>query len=209
MSHSRAIVAFVISVAAVGCGSAEPEAPLSTADTPEAPSAPVEGEGAAAESGSGLDLLIEGHLDWTAAQARLEIQEGEPEVRFSITGGANADWLQLNVTFDDVASSMGPHEVELTSPLEGEQVVNAVLDGEDFYSQSGHVTLTLLPEGRIDGRFDIVLARGVASPAASPSAEATPLSGDFHGSWVLSCQSRLAGHRTFISGGEYCETLAF
>jgi hypothetical protein len=208
MSHSRAIVAFVFGVAASGCGSAEPDAPRSTAETPEAP-APDELPAPATDSDSGLDLSIEGHLDWTSAHARLEIKQGVPEVHFSITGGADADWLQLNLTFEDAASSMGPHEVELTSPFEGEHVVNANLDGEDFYSQSGHVTLTLLPEGRVDGRFDLVLASGVAAPGASPSAEVTPLSGDFHGNWVLSCQSRLPGHRTFVSGGEYCDSLAF
>jgi hypothetical protein len=206
MSHSRAIVAFAFSVAAIGCGSAEHEAPLSTAETPETPD---EVEGVPTDSGSGLDLSIDGHLDWTAAQARLETKEGEPEVHVSITGGAHADWLQLNVTFEDLASSMGPHEVELTSPLEGEHVVSGNLDGEDFYSQSGHLTLTLSAEGRIDGSFDVVLARGVASPATPPSADATPLSGDFHGNWVLSCQSRLPGHRTLISGGEYCDSLEF
>jgi hypothetical protein len=209
MSHSRAIVAFVFSVAALGCGSADPEPPLTATETPAAPLPADEMEGAPEGSGSGLELSIEGHRDWTAALARLEIREGEPDVRFSITGGADADWIQLNFTFEDVASSMGPHDVELTSPLEGEQVANASLDGEELYSRSGHVMLTLSPDGRIDGGFEIVLARGAPSPDTPPDAEATPLSGDFHGTWVLSCQSRLPGHRTLVSGGEYCDSLEF
>jgi hypothetical protein len=209
MSHSRAIVAFAFGVAAMGCGGAEPEPPLSTAEAPEAPNTPDEAEGAATQPGSGLELSIEGRVDWTTALARLDIQEGEPDVHFSITGGADPDWLQLSFTFDDVASSMGPHDVELSSALDGQHGANGHLDGQDFYSQSGHVSFTLLPEGRIDGRFDMVLARGVVSPATPAGTEATPLSGDFHGSWVLSCQSRLGGHQTLIAGGNYCDSLEF
>jgi hypothetical protein len=102
--------------------------------------------------------------------------------------------------------------VEFTLPHAGAHVANASFDGEWFYSQGGEIDVSLSPDGAIEGRFDVALAPDhLENPGEEPVFEATDdatsIKGEFSGRWILNCHSRLAGHNTFIPGGDFCENL--
>jgi hypothetical protein len=99
-------------------------------------------------------------------------------------------------------------------PRQGDNVASASFDGESYYSQGGEIDVSLSADGTIVGTFNVSLAHDtLESPGEEAvfevSDDATPMSGDFSGRWILSCQSRLAGHQTFVPGGDYCENLEF
>jgi hypothetical protein len=151
------------------------------------------------------------------AQASLYVIEGEEEVALKIAGadGAN-DFVYIDITFDGVAGSMGPHTFEFGLPAQAAHVANLGLDGEQYYSQGGAIEVSLSPEGTIEGTFSVALAHDLTAlgpvgeePVFAPSDEAITVSGSFSGDWRLSCQSRLPGHATLIVGGDYCDALEF
>ena len=146
-----------------------------------------------------------------AAKARLNVQEGVRSVRLSITGtDGPLDLVILDLEFDGVESSLGPHQGDVGLPYAAVYSVSASLDGRPYHSQAGHIELSLAADGSIAGTFDVDLAE---DPAADQPFEILPteqirgLSGQFVGQWVLNCQSHLAGHRSLLPGGDYCEGL--
>jgi hypothetical protein len=215
MSHPHAMVAIVFSLAAFACGGAEPASSL-----PVDPPAPTDTndatvEGDPSEPGSAFQFRIDGREGPMAAQARVTVQEGVPTVHLAITGGDDGDtMLVMDLSFDGIENTMGPHLVEFALPRQGDNVANASFDGAWYYSQGGEIDVRLSADGAIEGRFNVSLAPDDLEAAGEPpvfesTENATTVSGDFSGRWTLSCQSRLAGHSTLISGGEFCEELEF
>jgi len=146
-----------------------------------------------------------------AAKARLNVQEGVRAVHLSITGADGPeDLVILDLDFDGVEGSLGPHQGELGLPYAAVYTVTASLDGRPYHSQAGHIELSLAEDGGLTGSFNVDLAE---DPAADqpfeilPSEQVRGLSGEFVGQWVLHCQSHLAGHRSLLPGGDYCESL--
>jgi hypothetical protein len=217
MSHSGAIVAVAIGLVSVACGDAD--------DPPVDPAAEVsseqdDGETALPEGedvlpGSQLQFRIDGREGPMGAQAQVAVQEGVEGVHVRITGGDDgSNMIMIDLLFEGVDDTMGPHEVEFALPHAGAHVANASFDGEWFYSQGGGIDVSLSADGAIEGRFDVALApdhlemMGEA-PVFEATDEATLVTGAFRGRWILSCQSRLAGHNTFVPGGDFCENLEF
>jgi hypothetical protein len=217
MSHSGAIVAVAIGLVAAACGDAEHPPP-----EPGAEGSPQQGENNESDlpvgelqPGSQLRFRIDGREGPMGAQAQVAVQEGTEGVHLRITGGDNGDnLLMMDLSFNDLENTMGPHMVQFALPDEGPHVANASLDGEWFYSQGGAIDVTLSADGAIEGRFNVALAvdhlenMGEA-PVFEVTDDATSVTGAFSGRWILSCFSRLAGHNTLISGGDYCENLEF
>ena len=201
------------------------------APTGAEPSSPTEQTPAADELPSTLSdadaafrLSIKGWAEeLTGAKAQLNVTEGTHAVRLEITGTGLADVLLLDVNFDGVEGTMGLHQVELGLPPvksgvpadAGVDSAVASLGGQPYHSQSGHVEVTLSPDGSIQGRFDVALA---LDPEVGPSGqivfeltdEVRALSGTFAGHWDLYCQSHLPGHSdAFRKGGDFCDGIAF
>ena len=91
-------------------------------------------------------------------------------------------------------------------------MINASLEGEDYYSRLGAVDFSLSADGTIEGSFSVSLASADNLDPVFPvfqGEEAMRLVGTFGGSWLFSCYSRLPGHRTWIMGGDYCDAFAF
>jgi hypothetical protein len=161
--------------------------------------------------GTDLWLSIDGRAEPMAAKARLSVEEGVQDVHLSITGADGAeDLVVLDLDFDGVESSLGLHQGDVGLPYSGGYTVSASLDGHPYHSQAGHIELSLASDGDLEGTFDVDLAE---DPAANqpfeilPSEQIRELSGQFVGQWVLRCQSHLAGHRSLLPGGDYCDTL--
>jgi len=194
------------------CGGEDP-APVDaeTPDTPadEATDTPTDPDA--------LDFDIEGRVEPMTALAELKISEGERPVHVAITGrSTGTDFVMIDLTFDGLENTIGPHHVQFSLPEGGAHVAISSLDEASYYSQGGDIDVRLSADGSIEGTFDILLARGAPAPAApgepvvySASADVTPLEGSFSGGWVLDCHSRLMGHSTFVVGGDYCDQLEF
>ena len=109
--------------------------------------------------------------------------------------------------------ALGTHREEFSLPDDGAHMVNGSLDGNWYYSQGGTIDLSLSRDGEIRGTFNIALSLGEMAPGEpvvfEASEEAVPLGGEFSGSWVLNCHSRLPGHGTTIPGGDFCENLQY
>jgi len=149
------------------------------------------------------------------AKAQLNVQEGVRSVHLSITGADGAqDLVILDLEFDGIESSLGAHQGEVGLPYTGVYSVSASLEGRPYHSQAGYIDMSLAADGSIEGTFSADL---VEDPTAGteqpfeilPSAEVRGLSGQFMGQWQLRCQSRLPGHRSFMLGGDYCDSLEF
>lgn len=218
MSHSGAIVAVAMGLVAVACGDAEqPPAEPAAEASPETAGddETVLPEGEEVLPGSLLQFRIDGREGPMGAQAQVAVQEGVPGVHVRITGGDNgSNMLMIDLLFEGLDDTMGPHEEEFALPYEGAHVANASLDGEWFYSQGGEIEVNLSPDGAIEGRFDVALAPDhLEDMGEAPVFEATDdaklVTGAFRGRWILSCQSRLAGHESFVPGGDFCENLEF
>ncbi len=194
---------------AVACGSDPTDA-----DNPE-PSGEM--EPGSESSDAAVEVAIDGRSETLGAQARLDVQQGSEFVHLGITGadGAN-DIVVFDIYFAGVGSTMGDHMLPLGLPVpvgEG-NFVNVSLDGEAYYSQGGEIELSLAADGSIDGHFEVNLARDQTVPGApllppAPSEDSMMLTGDFEGSWTLSCQSRFPGHETLMAGGAFCDDLEF
>lgn len=217
MSHSRAIVAVAVGLAAVACGDAEhaPSEPAAEATSEQEESnQPVLPEGEV-QPGSPLEFRIDGREGPMGAQAQVAVQEGTEGVHVRITGADNgSNMLMIDLLFEDLGNTMGPHRVAFALPDEGDHVANASFDGEWFYSQGGEIDVSLSPDGAIEGRFEVALAPDHlevmgGAPVFEATDDATSVTGAFRGRWILSCYSRLAGHNTLIPGGDFCENLEF
>lgn len=219
MSRLGAVIAVALGSLSLACGGGDPE---STAPLEPAPSAPDDGiddparpSGAPTDSEWGLDFSITGRTVPMTARAEVKVVEGSSAVHVAITGRtAGTDLMMIDLSFDGIENTLGPHEVQFSLPEGGEHVANGSLDGTWYYSQGGTIELSVSPEGSIEGSFEIALARGEMTPPGepivfAPDAEAMPLVGRFQGQWVLNCMSRLAGHQSLIAGGDYCENLEF
>jgi hypothetical protein len=180
--------------------------------SPEQPT----GEGAAppSDSGTGFTLTIDGASSQLlgAAKAELNVVEGMRAVRLEITGTGREDLLLLDVAFDGIEASMGPHQLEVGLPGTGADSARASLDGQAYQSQGGHIAVSLTAEGQISGSFELLLAEVVEVAAGVPLAFAEgeivrSLSGRFDGRWELFCQSRMPGHSSLMRGGDYCDAL--
>lgn len=217
MSHSRALVAVAVGFVAAACGDAEhrpPEPAAEAMPAQEENNEPASPEGEL-QPGSALEFRIDGREGPMGAQAQVAVQEGTEGVHLRITGGDNgSNMLMIDLLFEDLESTMGPHRVEFALPDEGAYVANASFDGEWFYSQGGEIDVSLSPEGAIEGRFEVALAPDHlemmgGAPVFEATEDATSVTGAFRGGWILSCYSRLAGHNTLIPGGDFCENLEF
>ncbi len=213
MSRFRASVVVAANWVVFACGSADPS-PSAPPDEPPTP--PVESsEPVAANSESMLAFSIDGRDGPMGAQAQLRVIEGEPLVHLEITGGDDgSNVVLINLGFDGVADSMGPHLVPFGLPEAGNYVANASFDGAWYYSQGGEIEVTLSADGSISGHFDLSLALDALEAMGEPAVfertdDATAVSGAFSGKWTLYCRSRLAGHMTLVPGGDFCDNLAF
>ena len=165
-------------------------------------------------AGTDLLLAIDGREEPMGAKAQLNVLEGTPTVHLLITGADGAqDLVILDLEFDGVESSLGPHQGTVGLPDTG-YTVSASLAGRPYHSQAGYIDLSLAEDGSIQGTFNADLAEDPAVASDQPleilpSDQVLGLSGQFMGQWVLRCQSRLPGHRSFILGGDYCESLEF
>lgn len=212
MSRLGAVIAVAFAAFTLACGGedAEPAAPDEGTSQPDGvepePEAPRDPEW-------GLDFQITGRTIPMTARAELKVVEGDPAVHVAITGRTTGtDVLMIDLTFDGLENTLGPHQVEFALPDGGAHVANGSLDGTWYYSQGGVIDMKISAEGEIEGSFDIALARGdlgiPGQPVVfEPDAVATPLTGEFSGPWVLNCHSRLAGHSTLVFGGDYCDKL--
>ncbi len=159
-----------------------------------------------------MSLIIDGWPTLLGAKAQLNVVEGLSDVRLEITGTGKEDVLLLDLVFDGVEKSMGPHEVEVGLPGTEADSALASIGGQAYQSQDGYIDLTLDADGAISGSFQLGLAEvedvAVGLPIAFEEGEVVrSLTGRFSGIWELSCRSRLPGHRTLVPGGDYCEAL--
>jgi hypothetical protein len=215
------IVARVAAAGVVACALGCGEGASKPAPAPEPPAASQPEDTRASddlpESDAAFRLSIDGWVEELGAKAQLNVTEGKPVVRLEITGTGLVDVLLLDVNFDGVEGTMGLHQVELGLPVDDDPVDSAVasLDGQPYHSQSGHVEVTLSPDGSIHGTFDVALALDPDFAPDEPvkfelTDQLRPLSGSFSGHWDLYCQSHLPGHGdAFMKGGHYCEGIAF
>jgi hypothetical protein len=203
----------VLASLAWGCGSGDPTADAPPDETPadsdltNLPAFSPEGDFA---------IALPAHAIEMTALAEVKVNEGDPNVHVSITGRtAGSDVLIIDLIFDGVEHTLGPHHMRFGLPAENEHMVNGSLDGTWYYSQGGDIAVSLSAEGELDGSFDIALARGdmpdePGEPVVfAPSAQSIPLIGSFSIPWKLSCHSRLPGHNVYTFGGKYCENLDF
>jgi hypothetical protein len=220
MSRLGAVVAVAFGSLSLACGGGDPESTAPLVDP--AASAPDDGMDEPAEPAAvptdpewDLDFSITGRSLPMTARAEVKVVEGSSAVHVAITGRTSSgDLMMIDLSFEGLENALGPHEVEFSLPEGGEHFANGSLDGTWYYSQGGTIELSVGPEGSIEGTFEIALARGETTPAGEPlmferDVDATPLLGQFSGEWVLNCQSRLAGHRALIPGGEFCDNLEF
>ncbi len=216
MSRLGAVAAVALGSFTLACGGEDPPPapPPDETTAPDGDDPELDPEADAARDPEwGLDFRITGRTVPMTARAELKVVEGDPVVHVAITGRTTGtDVLMIDLTFDGLENTLGPHQLELALPEGGAHVANGSLDGTWYYSQGGLIDVTMSAEGAIEGTFDIALARGdLGAPGEpvvfEPDAVATPLTGEFSGLWVLNCHSRLAGHSTLIFGGDYCENL--
>jgi len=209
VSRWGVLLAVACGVVAGGCGGEEP-APVPSADEPldEGP----DDDMSAAEGGDEFAVTFTGQAITMNARAELQVNEGERDVHLSLTGRTpGTDVIVVDITFDGLENTFGSHSVQFSLPEGGPHDVNGSLGGEWYYSQSGQAELVLSPEGRLDGHFEIGLARAEETEPGTvvfkPSDNAAPLDITFSVGWVLSCHSRLAGHGILQPGGDYCDDL--
>lgn len=218
MSRLGVVLAMAFGSLAFACG--DGDEPPATPAVPDTPDPGAEGSGdevyATPEDREwGLHFTISGRTTPMTARAELAVNEGEDEVHLAITGRTtDTDLMQIELTFDGLEGAFGEHAVTLSLPDSGIHFANGSLDDIWYYSQGGEVTVNMTHDGNIRGSFNIALARGEFSPPGAPpvfeaDAEATPLTGEFEGPWVLFCHSRLRGHQTLIPGGQFCDNLTF
>lgn len=198
-----------------GCGDSSgegPEPPSSESEPTQGSLPPPAGEALEPLPDTGLSLTVDGLATQLGAKAELKVTEGNPTVRLEITGSRDSDVLLLDVAFDGLEDSMGPHRVEVGLP--GGELDSAVasIDGQSYQSQGGFIAVSLTASGEISGSFELALAEiievMVGLPIAFEAGEVVrTLSGSFNGEWELFCQSRLPGHRALMRGGDYCEGL--
>jgi hypothetical protein len=224
MSRLGAVIAAAIGSFTLACGGGNSEStePL---DSPEQ----LETEQDGAEPGTGEtpepQSELPGDQEWglafslvgrdvpMRARAEIKIIEGEDAVHVSIVGRTSGtDMMMIDLTFDGLENALGPHREEFSLPEGGAHMANGSLDDNWYYSQGGTIEVDVSREGAIQGTFNIALALGQLGAPDEPivfetSEEVVPLDGEFSGSWVLNCHSRLPGHQSTIPGGEYCENL--
>lgn len=194
-----------------GCGdsSAEGREPPISESEPAPASGPPASPG---DAEAGFTLLVDGFAAQLGAKAELKVTEGQSVVRLEITGSNDSDVLLLDVAFDGLEASMGPHRVEVGLPGTELDSALASIDGQPYQSQAGFIALSLSADGDISGTFELALAEvievQVGLPIAFEAGEIVrTLSGSFDGHWELFCQSRLPGHNTLRRGGDFCEEL--
>lgn len=164
-------------------------------------------------TGGALQFSLDGREGPLMGQARVTIREDVDDVAVAITGSFGAeDFLQIQLELPQEESPIGEHHSDLGRPLaaEGDNVLNASLEGEQYYSRVGEVDFTLERDGHIEGTFTVSLASAEGLDLVNPvfeGEEVTTLDGAFSGSWALTCFSRLPGHQTWNLGGDYCEAL--
>jgi len=158
-------------------------------------------------------LSIDGWSEAIGAKAQLNVTEGVVPVRLEITGGGEQDIVLLDVDFEDLAGSMGPHRLEVGLPGPGVDSAIASLGGQPYHSQAGLIEVTLSADGKISGSFDVALALDPdVAPGETivfePSETVRALKGQFSGKWELFCQSHLPGHASSLrKGGDFCDAL--
>ena len=166
-------------------------------------------------SEAGLRLSIDGWAEQLGAKAQVNVIEGVPAVRLEITGTGEVDVLLLDLDFDGIEGTMGLHDVDVGLPGDALDSAFASLGGQSYHSQSGRIQVTLSSDGGITGSFAVSLALDPEFvPGAPPvkfelADEVRPLSGAFAGHWGLFCQSHLPGHSSLMTGGHYCDGIAF
>jgi hypothetical protein len=196
-----------------GSAAAGSAATSATVD-PNAPSG-TSPEGIPAADAPLLELSLDGRAQPMGARAALNVKEGEPAVRLSITAtDGGDDLLILSVTFNGLDGSLGAHSFAASLPNAGDGTASADLAGLPYHSQAGEIDLSLSADGPLTGTFALSMAHDAdtvtgAGSGVQPSTDLLPLSGQFTGSWVLSCESYLPGHHVLVVGGSYCDNLAF
>jgi hypothetical protein len=210
MENTSRWVAVVVALGSVcmGCGGDDPEPSGGASGSESSANEPSDPEA--------LDFDITGRSAPMTGRAELKVNEGERAVHVAITGRTpGTDFVTIDLSFDGLDAAIGPHHVEFSLPAGGASVVVSSLDDTSYYSQGGNIDVSLGADGRIEGSFDVELAPGTLEPApgeetaSAASAVSTELEGTFNGAWVLNCRSRLMGHSSLISGGNYCDTLVF
>jgi hypothetical protein len=211
--------AVAVMALSLGCSDSAPERPAPTQEMPNTPAPgtenmplPMLNEPAA--GAAGLALAIDGWTEEIGAKAQLNVMEGVDTVHLAITGGGVRDLLMLDVDFDGLDSTMGPHELEVGYPYGELESALASLGDVTYHSQTGHIAVTLTAEGGISGSFDVALAEDPEFVAGAPlvfepSDELRILTGRFNGRWQLLCQSRRDGHSSYQVGGEFCKHIEF
>lgn len=158
-----------------------------------------------------LQLTVDGRGEPMNAQAQIDVVEGMREVALTITGADGADNLvMIDLAFDGVESVVGEHAVELGSPQSNGAYAVAMFEGQVYESQSGQVQLSVSSEGSISGNFDIPLVQSTPGAAEAAALEpVTAMTGEFSGSWGLSCVSPIRGFTGghSVSDSPYCNSL--
>jgi hypothetical protein len=218
VSRLGAVLAVAFGSFSLACSGDDPESRSPESMAPlDAPSSEPDGviDGTPGDPEWGLAFSIVGRSTPMTARAEVKVVEGERPVHVAITGRTSGtDVMMIDLTFDGLENTIGPHQEQFSLPDDGAHIANGSLDGNWYYSQGGTIDLSVNRDGEIEGRFDIALALGHMTAPSEPvvfatSSEVIPLDGEFSGSWVLNCHSRLAGHGTLIVGGDYCENLEY
>jgi len=166
-------------------------------------------------------ITLEGSGQVLAAQARVEVVELEPDVKFTLTAtypGNPNDLLLLQLSLPGVESVAGPHTFEFGRPYLSPAFAIVALDGESYSSRNGTFELTLEADGDLDGRFEASFSRDAdhtmplsARDVSLTPGEAIAMAGSFEGSWSLLCRSpvpSLPGDHS-VSDSAYCNNLEF
>jgi len=205
-------------LAAVACGGDDPsraEAEPGAVTSEETPAAGV------SQEGSLFGVALEGSSQALVAQARVEVVELDPTVKFTLTAtypGNPNDLLLLQLSLPGVESVAGPHTVEFGRPYVAPAFAIVALGGESYSSRNGTFELTLEADGDLDGRFEASFSKDAdhAMPLSARDVslnpgEAISMAGSFEGSWSLLCKSpvpSLPGDHS-VSDSAYCNNLEF
>jgi hypothetical protein len=209
-------------LAAAACGGDDPSRSEAEAgsDPSSATGAPEPGLRA---EGSLFGITLDGTGQAMVGQARVEVVELEPTVKFTLTAtypGNPNDLLLLQLSLPGVDSVAGPHSFDLGRPYIASAFGIVALAGESYSSRSGAFDLTLGADGDMDGRFEASFSKDVPDDhpislqdrdLSLSTSEALRMSGSFEGSWSLLCKSPvpvLPGDHS-VSDSPYCNSLEF
>jgi hypothetical protein len=152
------------------------------------------------------------------SQARLTVLEGEPLVTLSLVGGdATDNFITITAQMEGPENIRRLHSMPFGAVDEQAAYASASLDGQTYSSRAGTLEVSFVPEGGLQGNFEISfvpfdeLAAGdtAETAAAEPPPGSLMLTGEFSGGFSVVCASPVRGFTGShaVSDSPYCQRL--